>query len=566
MIASVEAAKIRDYIDGVLSGTLVASSLVRAACQRHVNDLAKVGTEGFDYYFDERHAIRVVQFFPHLLRHSIGKFAGLPFDLEPWQAFQVACVFGWKKTSDDTRRFRKWYCSVGRKNGKSTLAAGIAFFMAMADVNPRLSVPEPVAQVVLTATKRDQVIQVVYGEMVRMRNSSPAIVKCSRNVNQQFLFAHNSGQVICIGSDRPFDGLNPTLTVSDELHAWTEQHRPLYDTMTTGGASREQPMHFITTTAGDDKSQIWLEEYNYCASICKGDIVDETVFVYCAELDPGDDPFDEANWLKSNPNLGISVSLDYLREQANEQSRTAIGINKFTRYHGNRLVTSTEKAFDLEKWDLCQGILSNWEEAEAVGAGVDLGGRDDLAAEALVARFLIGGSDEKPIYRYEIKVQSYIGDDSERDLQQMPFVQWIHDGYIQRTKYPTADLRDSLVEKCFSSGCSTVAYDPYNAQTLSEELSREGLQVLRMPQNHAMFNEPIRDFLQAIRDGRVTHDGNKMLRWCAGNAVVYRDRKDNWMFDKKASADKIDPIVAVVMAFRVCCLAPARYTGKLYIV
>ena len=110
-----------------------------------------------------------------------------------------------------------------------------------------------------------------------------------------------------------------------------------------------------------------------------------------------------------------------------------------------------------------------------------------------------------------------------------------------------------------------VAYDPYNGQMISEELKQQGLTAFRMAQNHSMFNEPIRDFLAAIDEKRITHDGNPLLRWCVNNASLYKDRKDNWMFDKSSSSEKIDAIVAVVMAFRVACVAPATYTGKLFI-
>lgn len=566
MIADGALAKVNDYIEGVISGEIVASQLVIAACHRHLNDLKRVGDDDFPYRFDASYASRVVQFFPMLLKHSIGRFAGMPFDLEPWQAFQVASVFGWKQIADGTRRFRKWYCSIARKNGKSTLAAGVAFFMTMADVNPLTGKPEAVAQTVLTATKKEQVIKVMYGEMQRMRQASPQLTKLCRNINQQFNFSHNDGQVICVGSDKPFDGLNPSLVVNDELHAWREHHREFYNTMTTGGAGREQPLQLITTTAGDDKSHIWDEEYTYCSGVCNGSITDETVFAFIAELDEKDDPLDRANWLKSNPNLGISVAEKYIEQAATEALADAIKLNRFVRYHGNRKVTSTEKAFDMEKWDACEGILSNWNACDAVGAAADLGARDDLAACAQVARFPIAERDGNPIYRYELRVQAFIAEDTTRDITKQPFQSWIYSDLLQKCKYPTAELRDSLIGRCGEYGCSMVAYDPYNGQMISEELKQEGLTPFRMAQNHSMFNEPIRDFLAAIDEGRITHDGNPLLRWCVNNAVLYRDRKDNWMFDKASSSEKIDPIVAVVMAFRVCCLAPARATGSLFIV
>lgn len=566
MITDAFHSTLQSYIDGVIDGSLIVSKAVRAAVERHVSDLAKQSTQDFPYHFDEHAAAKVCRFFPTMLRHSIGRHAGQPFELSPFQVFCKSMLFGWLQDCDNTRRFRKSYRSYARKNGKSTDEAGTAIYLAGFDKNPVKQKVEPVSQVVLAATKREQVSKVVFAEAKRMSERSPLVAKKSRFVRQELRFPSNDGEIVTTGSDKPFDGLNPHAVILDELHAWREHHREFYDTMMTGSGSRDQPLISIITTAGDDKSHLWREVYDYAKSVVHGLVQDDSFFVFIAEIDETDDPFDEACWIKANPNLGVSITLDYLRKQAIEAKTSKVNTNRFVRYHCNRIVSCTEAAFDLSEWDLCSGVLSDWNQAEAVGCGIDLGARDDLAAEAFVARFPIGEKDEKPIYRYEVKVQSYIGQDTQRDVQKMPFSQWIFDDLIKKSRFPIADLRDSVSEKCANYGCATVAYDPYNAQSISEELTREGLQVLRMPQNHAMFNEPIRDFLQAIREGRVVHDGNPLLRWCASNAVLYRDRKDNWMFDKKASGEKIDPIVAVVMAFRVCCLAPARFSGKCFFI
>ena len=566
MIADSFASTLQGYIDGVQSGAIVASKLVRAAVDRHVKDLARQSTPEFPYYFDAAHAARVCRFYPSVLRHSVGRNAGMPFELEPWQVFCEASIFGWKRDCDGTRRFRKTYESMARKNGKSTRGAGRSIFMGGFDVNPKISKVEPVAQVVQSATKRDQVDKVLFAEVERMRRRSPAITKRSRFVKHEVLFDGNDGCIMTTGSDKPYDGLNPHFVIMDELHAWREHHREFYDTMVTGSGFRDQPLISIITTAGDDRSYLWLEVYEFASKVVTGTVEDNEFFVFIAELDEQDDPLDETCWIKANPNLGVSVSLDYLRQQAIEAKASPVAMNRFTRYHGNRKVTSIEKAFDLESWDRCRGELGNWNLADAIGNGVDLGARDDLAATAQCARFQIGEREGKPVYRYELKVQAYIGDDTVRDLTKSPFFQWVYGGFLQKSTYPIADLRDNLIEKCKENGSKMVAYDPYNGQTLAEELKQEGLEPFRMAQNHSMFNEPIRDFMAAINEGRIVHDGNPLLRWAINNAVVYRDRKDLWMFDKKSSSEKIDPVVAAVMAFRVCCIAPARATGSLFIV
>jgi len=555
--------RLQDYIDGVLGGEIVTSVRVRNAVARHVADLERQSTSEFPYHFDARLASKVCNFFPMLLRHSIGEFAGHPFELEPWQAFGVWCLFGWKRDSDNSRRFRKCYWSMGRKNGKSSFAAGLAHFMAMADVDTATGKPEAVGQILLAATKKDQA-RVVYSEAHRMRLQSPTI-KDKTDVRYETITYNHNGSYIRMVSSDAFDGLNPHFVVTDEVHAFRECHRNFWDTMVTGSASRTQPLHLTITTAGDDQSYLWIEEYEYACHVVDGDFQDETLFVLSYELDEKDDPADESAWIKANPNLGVSVKLDYLRQRWAEDKHSAVGINRFTRYHGNRVVTSTEKAFDLAAWDACAGELSDWRESDANGGGVDLGSRDDLAAYGLCARFKIAEVEDKPVYRYEVRSRAFIADDSVRDLTKIPFATWIHGGWLQKSRYAIPDLQSSLIDDCQEHEIKTLAYDPYNGQQLGDELTKEGLTPVRMAQNQSQFNEAIRDFQNLITSGRLRHDGNPLLRWCVSNAIIARDRQDRWMFDKRSSSEKIDPLVAVVMAYRMASLQPTRATGSMYL-
>jgi phage terminase large subunit-like protein len=501
-----------------------------------------------------------------MLRHSIGEFAGRTFELEPWQLFAIWCIFGWKRDDDNSRRFRKVYWSMARKNGKSSIAAGLCLYLGAGDIDPATGRPEAVGQILLTATKKEQA-QVVYGEAERMRMQSPTMARISDVKNERIYFKHNGSYICKVSSEKPFDGLNPHCVVMDELHAWSEYHRKFYDTMVTGSGSRTQPLHLIITTAGDDKSKLWNDNYDYAVNVLKGIYKDETLFAAIYEGDETDDPADESLWIKSNPNLGVSCKLEYLRNLWNEDKHTAHGINRFTRYNLNRRVSSLEKAFDLAAFDKCIGELSDWSEADCFGAGSDLGARDDLAAYAVCARFLQGVSDSgAPIYRYEFKTKAYIASDTHRNLNAVPFSQFIANGELTVSSYPIEELQAALIGDCANLGCNTIAYDPYNAQQLSEALTKEGLVAARMPQNQANFNEPITDFIKMLREGRLRFANSSLLRWCANNAIIAKDRQDRFMFDKRESSEKIDLIVAAVMAFRICSLQPERPTGSLFMV
>jgi phage terminase large subunit-like protein len=558
---------VADYIAGVIDGSIVACELVKAACVRHVKDLERVGDERFPYYFDDCAAGAYVDYFPIMLCHSIGDSAGKPFKLEPWQAFGIWSLFGWKRISDKSRRFRRFFWSMARKNGKSTLGAGLALAMASIDRNPATGTPESVAEVILCATKKEQVLKVMYAEIERMRLSSPRIRESSTPINKQITFSHNQGSIRCVGSDKPYDGLNPHCVIMDEKHAWQEYHRKFFDTMVTGSGNRVQPLIGDFTTAGDDSSQLWKEDYEYASRVAIGEIKDQAYFAYIFELDKDDDPLDEANWPKANPNIGVSVKLEYLREQAQQAAESETALLRFTRYHGNRKVSSESRFINYTEYDRNSGHMSDWSKADCITAGFDLGGRDDLASWAKCARFPHAqDNDGKDVWRYEISTRNFIAEDTTRDLKKLPWADFVRDGKLMLARYVVAALRDDFLATAWEIGCKAVAYDPWNALQLGDELSEQGLEVLKMPQNCYHFHEPLKEMEAAIREGRVTFDADDdVLRFCMTNMMVVENSAGRMMPDKKNSAEKIDAAVAALMALRLAMLAPSRPTGALFI-
>ncbi len=555
------------YIQDVLDEKITVCRSVRQAVERQVRDLANSENKDFPYYFDRETASAICQYFPVALRHSIGKHAGKRFHLEPWQEFCISTIFGWKRKDDNCRRFRRAYWSMGRKNGKSSIAAGIAMLMASIDINPFTNDAEARAQVILAATKKEQAEKVVMAECIRMREQSPLIKEGSIYQNKIIRFNHNGGNISCVGSDRPFDGLNPVLCVLDETHAWRKVHQPFYSTMQTGSGSRAQPLILTVTTAGDDRSHIWIEEVNYAKQVLEQAVDDSSLFVACYEMDEKDDPLDPDLWVKSNPNIGVSVSAEFLEQQAKQAASSVTAMNRFKRYHANVLVSSTEHIFDMEHFAKCSGELSDWREADAVSFGVDLGGRDDLCAYAAVARFETDKSetDGTPIYRYEVKTQAYISVNTKRDLREKPFCDFIDDGRIRITPAPIADLQADLMQDYWDLNGTDVAIDPYQAQQFGEQCTQQGLTIASMAQTTAHFNSPISIFRQACADENFRHNDDALLKWCLSNAVAVRDRSDRYMLDKASSSQKIDPLVACLMALARATVAPVRGRGDWYV-
>jgi phage terminase large subunit-like protein len=492
----------------------------------------------------------------------------MPFNLEPWQLFGIWNIFGWKRCEDRTRRFRRVFWTMARKNGKSTLGSGIALDGGMADVNPFTGRPEDVAEIVLCATKKEQAQKVMYAEIERMRSQSEHVKALSTPINKQITFSHNKGYIHCIGSDKPFDGLNPHMVLMDEKHAWREHHRKFYDTMMTGSGNRSQPLIIDFTTAGDDTSQLWQEDYDYATGVVRGDFVDESYFSYIFELDENDDALDESLWPKANPNIGVSIGLESLREAAAKAKTSPVELNRFTRYHCNRKVSAYERFILPADWDDMADSLSSWRHADAITAGIDLGGRDDLASFGVIARFPVDEDEEgKTIWRYEGFTKSFIVDETKRDLKKQPWAGWIATGELTVVRYVVASLRDEFLRVAEEIGIRAVAYDPYNAAQLGDELSQAGLDVIKMPQNCFQFHEPMQELTAAIRENRFTPDKtDNILRWCALNMMTTSNAQGKMMPDKRNSSEKIDAAVALLMGIRLAMLAPSRPTGSLFIV
>ncbi len=559
-----------DYISDIVTGEILSCETVMGAINRHQRDLGDQNSDDFPYYFDVDHARNVLNFYPTLMRHSIGRDVGKPFTLLPWQNFAIGSLFGWKHRETHARRFTKAFISVARKSGKSTLAAAISHFMAGFDHNPETGGFENVAQVVLAATKKEQSTRVVFAEACRMLRQSEVLSSMAEIKNHQITYAHNAGHIFCTGSDKPADGLNPSMVAIDELHAFRSEggQKEFLDTMLTGSGARVQPLILFITTAGNTASHVWIEQYKYAGGIARDEFRDESYFSLNYEMDDADDVFDEVNYIKANPCLGVTCQPEYLRDQMLPAMTDKLVENRWRRYHCNQMVTNTDAAFNLDEWDACAGELSDWKEADAIGAGVDIGGRDDLASFSLVARFDTGemvqpdeDSEPMPIYRYEGRTWEYLAMDTERDTTIKPFVDFIDDGLIRTSKYPVSELEKDLVRSCYKHGCQEVAFDPYGAQKTGEYVESEGLIPMSMTQSCRMFNEPITTLRQLIKDGRFSHDGNPCLRWMIGNAVLIEDRNERVMYSKKDSAEKIDGVVSMTMALSRAMHAPPRTSG-----
>ena len=553
------------YCAAVLAGEIVAGRYVRLAVERHLDDLEHAAERGL--YFDAEIANRSLSLVEALCTHVKAEWAGQPFLMSPNQQFILWSLMGWRRAEDGLRRFRKAYLSCGRKWGKSLFASAILKLLTIRD-----EPIEPGAECYTIATAEDQarLVYDAFEQMVR-QSPSPSVRRAAVSRTKRMSFPdapYFNSFVRPLGSDsKNKDGLNPHLVIVDELHEWRSYYRKLWEKMSTGGGSRRQPLTVIITTAGDDKSAIWLEQDDLATRMLDavevGEHPNDSLFAFIARIDEDDDPFDEACWPKGNPNMLESFAggdvpdwvaglgtpkIAYLREAASNARLNPADENALRRYHANIRVASTERAIRPAVWAKGSDELCEWP-GTAYG-GFDLGRADDWAAVAILAKVDGDGIDDAI---WQLMVHTWVAEDGSIDLLQHPFRQWVAEGLInvcEGDAVDFAEIEEQIVADDAEYNVEQWRYDNTFAEQMAQNLLNEHqCNVSPMHQSSRAYNEPLRSFLRAIKQGRLLHGGDQVLAWQASNLVIKRDAKDQWMPDKPGSLSKIDGIVASIMAF-----------------
>lgn len=535
------------YCRQAAAGELVVSKWVRLAALRHIDDLREGHKRGL--WFDPEAGQVVLDFFS-FCKHSKGEWAGQPVSLEPWQQFIFYVFFGWKNP-DGLRRFRTAHVEVARKNGKSTLCAGLALYLLVAD-------GELGAEVYAAATKKDQA-RIVFDEAAKMRKASPEIAKYVAAFRDNLSMAATNSKFQPLGSDEDtLDGLNMSGGIVDELHA--HKTRAVWDVLQTARGARRQPVTFAITTAGFNKYTVCWEQHDYGEKILEGIQLDDTLFVYIACIDEGDDWTDERNWPKANPNLNVSVKLENLREEANIAKNSPRALNSFLRLRLNRWTEGETRWLKPDAWKACVGASLKGTDAWALRtktleelagrrmfAGLDLSSKIDLSCYMRV----FPPTEDDP--RWILIPNFYMPADNvarrvEEDRVQYDL--WIREKFIEETPGTVIDykfIERDILEDASQFEIIEIAFDPWNATSTSTNLQGEGLTLVEFRQGFGSMSGPAKDFEAFVLKGTIAHLANPVLRWQASNVVVEMDAAGNIKPSKKKSSEKIDGIVAAVM-------------------
>lgn len=536
---------VEDYINGVLSGEIVVGRLVRLAVERHLRDLENGAARGL--YFSQAAADHVIDFFSKYLRHSKGEWARQRVRLEPWQMFLLSVVFGWKR-EDGTRRFRTSYNEIARKNGKSFIASGVGNYLFIAD-------DEPGAEVYTAATKRDQA-RIVHSEAVRMIKASPVLRNRVKVCKDNLSVEGTASKFEPLGADSDgTDGLNVHGGIIDELHA--HKNRDMWDVLDTATGSRRQPMLFAITTAGFSRHSICWEQRDYGVKILEGTLEDDTFFAWIATIDEEDDWTDPKCWIKANPNLGVSAKLDDLERKAKKAKETPAAQNNFRRKHLNQWTQQDVRWLSMESWNACAGVtLDESLKGKQCWAGLDLATTNDIAALCLL--FPI---DDVYIARWRFWLPRENAKERQR-RDRVPYEMWIEQGKITATEGDWIDYGEIRAEiNRFGDiyAIEEIAVDRWNATQLVTQLQGDGFEVVLFGQGFASMTAPTKELQRLIGAREFEHDGDPVAAWMASNVAVELDAAGNIKPSKKKSTEKIDGIVAGVMALG---LAMVRDEGE----
>ena len=560
------------YAKEVHSGERVAGPDIRNACARHLRDLEDGPKRGLTW--DLAAANKAIRFYRTVLKLNGGEFEGLPFELLPWQKFIVGSIFGWK-SSDGYRRFRVVYVESGKGSGKSPLAAGVGLTGLIADNEAR-------AEIYAAATKKDQAM-ILFRDAVAMVQQSPELTKrlvCSGTGQNIWNLAYlKSGSFFRpISSDDGQSGPRPHMALIDEVH----EHKTnmVVEMMRAGTKSRKQALIFMITNSGSNKRGPCWEYHEYGSRVASGALTDDGFFAYICSLDEGDDPIqDESCWFKSNPSLQDAdlPGMKYLREQVTEargmpSKEAMVRRLNFCEWTGAESPWISWDVWSQAEERVPMSLLRN---RPSVG-GLDLSSTTDLTSFVL----LFYPTYEDPHWR--LLPYFWIPDhelDKREARDKVPYAAWVKSRDLETT--PGRAISKLHVLRRLQTICDffqvdKIAFDRWRIEdmrqlmteydiTLPElvefgqgfkdmgpavdEFERRLLGISELPADEdGDAGEFFDDALPAEAVESLRHDGNPVMTWCAGNAVIVSDPANNRKADKAKATGRIDGIIAAIMA------------------
>lgn len=554
----------------VMSGKRSACKWVKRAVERQQRDLANVGKASFPYQFSEElggFVCEVIEKLPHIK----GPLAGQLIKLEPWQCFILTTIFGWVKISNGQRRFRKVYIEVPKGNGKSALSSGVGIYMLGCD-------GEGGAEIYSAARTKEQarIVFDVARSMLLQEVTRPFRTDFNLDVLSNSLVKKDNASIFkaLASESQSIEGINPHFVCLDELHA--HRTREVHDNVQTALPKRLQNMMWCITTAGTDRSGICFEVHTYIKKILDQTTVDDTYFgiIYTVDGESKDEngnriePDDwtlPATWEKANPNYDVSVFSDVMAADCNKAQQVASSQPTFFTKNLNIWVNADTSWLDPRQVEKC--VDTEMEESEFDGQecflGVDLANKTDLAAKVKVFTRIVeetnkDGKKEK-FPHYFAFGKYWLPEATVEKAQNDKYAGWVEEGYLTAASGEVIDFNDieaNIREDCSRHTVREVDHDPYQASQMMTSLTNDNIMCVDIPRNVRFFSPAMKELEAAIASRRFHFNGDPVLMWAFTNVVCHRDANDNVFPRKQRNENKIDPAIALLMAFGRASVVP----------
>lgn len=526
------------YHQAIEDGSEVVGSKTRKIYAKLAGEIAN---DAGRWTFDAERGNRPIEFIERFCRHSKGEWAGKPIRLELWQKAFICALFGFVDRVTGYRRYTEAILYVARKNGKSTLAAGILLYLLVAD-------NEPGAEVYTVATKRDQAA-LIYDEAVNMVNQSPLLAKRLKKRRADLYYAAHMAKMQALGKNsNTMDGLNSHAVCIDELHGIRD--RNLYEVMKQSMSARRQPVLLMTTTAGTVRENIFDDIYDYACKVLDGIIEDERFLPVLYELDFTEEWKKPESWKKPNPGLGTIKKLDDLEAKVNRARQSPVDLGGILVKDFNVRGTgagawltyddlNNEETFSLEDY------RGSW----AIG-GADLSITTDLTSATLLihagdGRFVV----EQMYWLPEDNLMQRVTEDK------IPYDKWLERGLLRLCKGNTIDYTDvtswflEMVNERHITP-AWVYYDSYSARYWVEEMSGHGFRMVRCIQGAKTLSLPMQRLGADLQKKKINYNNHPILKWCMSNTAAETDRNGNIVPVKNQKATRrIDGLMSLLDAY-----------------
>lgn len=533
------------YPVDVISGNVIAGKHIKKACERFFSLM-----DDDRYMFLEEKVDKVIRLYHHL-RHFKGRHSGKPFVLEPWQEWIIASIYGFYNKSDGSRLTQTVYIEVARKNGKTALAAGIG-------LNALINDDEDGAEVYFAANSKDQVKISAWPLCSNFAKAFDPKEKYLKVYRDTINFDKTISWLKVLAADSTkLDGPNPSTFILDEYHA--AKSNSLKAVLESGQGTRDNPLEIIITTAGFDKLGPCYELRTTATEILNGLKEDDSFFMAIYSLDENDDWKDEVNWIKSNPNMDVTVKSSYLRKEVRKAMNTPSDEVNVKTKNLNMWCDSSDVWIPDDYILACSRKvdLDDFTMKDDCFAGIDLSSTSDLTCVS----FMIPKDG-----KFYFKTLYYLPEEAlETKKNKEQYSEWVRLGFLKLTPGNVVDydyILDDILSVDKRLYIVKVGYDSWNATQFVINATDKGLPMEPVSQSIGNFNRPTKEMERVILSGNVVIDNNPITRFCFRNVVMKLDHNGNTKPSKEYRDKKIDGVISMIEAMGVCLMTP-QYSNSI---